>query len=59
MTYSLSAEGYCCGSSRVTYSGGPAARRTRAAQTLYSGIFEIGSCAAIVTWLMLFGPAQW
>src|SRR6516162_2918262 len=59
MTYSLSAEGYCCGSSRVTYSGGPSARRTRAAQTLYSGIFEIGSWAALVTWLMLFGPAQW
>jgi hypothetical protein len=49
---------YCCGSRWEMYSGGPAAFRTRTAQTLYSGIFEIGSCAAIVSRLMLFGPAQ-
>ena len=33
--------------------------RRGTAQTLYCGIFEIGSCAAIVSWLTLFGPAQW
>src|SRR5262249_41127186 len=44
---------YCCGSSSPTHAGGPAARRRRAAQALYSGIFEIGSCAAIVSWLAL------
>jgi len=32
---------------------------TRTAQTLYSGIFEIGSCAEIVNWFALFAPAQW
>ena len=30
----------------------------RTAQTLYSGILEIGSCAEIVSWLALFAPAQ-
>ena len=50
---------YCCGSSRPAYSGGPSALRTRTAHTLYSGILEIGSWAEIVTWLMLFAPAQW
>src|SRR5687768_15498307 len=52
-------ERYCCGSNSCSYAGTPAAFRTRAAQTLYSGIFEIGSCAAIVSWLALLGPAQW
>ena len=55
----LTAHGYCCGSNTCSYAGSPAAFRTRAAQTLYSGIFEIGSCAAIVSWLALLGPAQW
>ncbi len=35
--------------------GGPSALITRNAQALYSGIFEIGSWAEIVTWLMLRG----
>ena len=39
--------------------GGPSARRTRTAHTLNSGILEIGSCAAMVTRLMLRAPAQW
>src|SRR5215510_3221730 len=39
---------YCCGSSRWAYSGS-AALRSLTAQTLYSGICEIGSCAAMVT----------
>ena len=37
----------------------PSALRMRTAHTLYSGIFEIGSWAAIVTRLTLFAPAQW
>ena len=37
----------------------PSALRMRTAQTLYSGIFEIGSWAAIVTRLTLLAPAQW
>src|SRR5947209_4070846 len=49
---------YCCGSSCAAYSGGASAFWTRTAQTLYSGILEMGSWAAMVTWLMLFGPAQ-
>ena len=28
------------------------------AQTLYSGIFDIGSCAEIVNWLALWRPGQ-
>ncbi len=35
--------------------GGRCALLTRTAQILYSGIFEIGSWAEIVTWLMLRG----
>lgn len=31
---------------------------TLTAHTLYSGIFEIGSCAEIVNWFTLFRPAQ-
>ena len=38
---------------------GSSALRMRTAHTLYSGIFEIGSWAAIVTRLMLLAPAQW
>lgn len=30
----------------------------RTAHTLYSGIFEIGSCAEIVNWFALFLPGQ-
>ena len=55
-----------CGSARLSaiaaapagsaYAGGPSAFRTRTAHTLYSGIFEIGSCAAIVSWLALLRP---
>src|SRR5262249_20975242 len=48
----------CCGSSRRAYSGSSALRR-RTAHTLYSGIFEIGSWAEMVTRLMLLAPAQW
>ena len=44
---------------KEAYAGGPSAFRTFTAHTLYSGIFETGSCAAIVSRLMLFGPAQW
>lgn len=32
--------------------------RTRTAHTLYSGIFEMGSCAAMVNWLADFLPGQ-
>ena len=51
--------GYCCGSRASAYAGGASAFRTRTAHTLYSGIFEIGSCAEIVSWLALLRPAQW
>ena len=40
--------GYCCASSTAAYSGGASAFRTRTAHTLYSGIFDTGSCAAMV-----------
>src|SRR3954470_15420851 len=50
---------YCCGSSCDAYSGSPSALRTRQAHTLYCGILLIGSCAATVNRLALFGPAQW
>src|SRR4051812_29277549 len=50
---------YCCGSNTFAYAGGPSAFFSRAAHTLYSGIFETGSWAAIVSWLALFLPAQW
>jgi hypothetical protein len=40
---------HCCGSSCDAYAGGPGAFDTHTAHTLYSGIFEIGSCAAIVS----------
>src|SRR5262249_7746032 len=43
----------------VAQSGGLPAFITRTAQTLYSGIFEIGSCAEIVNWFALLCPAQW
>ena len=49
---------HCCASNSFTYSGGPYCGTRRTAHTLYSGIFEIGSWAAMVTWLMLFRPAQ-
>ena len=39
---------YCCASSFVACSGA-SALRTRTAHTLYSGIFEMGSCDAIVS----------
>src|SRR5262245_34531583 len=48
---------YCCASSRRAYSGS-SALRMRTAHTLYSGIFEIGSWAEIVTRLTLLAPAQ-
>src|SRR6185437_11269622 len=38
---------YCCGSYAPAYSGVTCALNTRTAQTLNSGIFEIGSCAAM------------
>src|SRR5690606_20638004 len=50
---------HCCGSRVAEYSGGWSAFRTRTAHTLYSGIFEIGSWAAMVSWLALFLPPQW
>src|SRR5262249_58923430 len=50
--------GHCCGSRRRAYSGS-SALRIRTAHTLYSGIFDTGSCAAIVTRLTLLSPGQW
>src|SRR5690606_26572527 len=54
----LFGDAHCCGSSSEAYAG-RSARTTRTAHTLYSGIFEIGSCAEIVSWFTDFGPAQW
>ena len=45
-------------SSAPAYSGASSTLRRRTAQTLNSGIFEMGSCAAIVSWLALLRPAQ-
>src|SRR4051794_10753702 len=50
---------YCCGSSSAAYAGAPSALRIRQAHTLYWGILLMGSCAATVSTLALFGPAQW
>ena len=38
--------------------GGPT-RSTRTADTLYSGIFDFGSSARLVSWLAAWRPAQW
>src|SRR6185312_6864909 len=50
---------YCWGSSRPAYSGGAAAFRMRTAHTLYSGILDTGSWAAMVARFTLLAPAQW
>src|SRR5689334_18353629 len=50
---------HCCASRCPAYSGGPSALRTRHPQTLYCGILLMGSCAATVSRLALFGPDQW
>src|SRR5690606_36276841 len=37
----------------------PSALATRTADTLYSGIFDIGSSARLVSWLAARSPGQW
>src|SRR5262249_18222419 len=49
---------YCCGSRRPAYSGGESALRMRTAHTLYSGILDTGSWAAMVVRFTLLAPAQ-
>ena len=47
---------YCCGSSSPRTRAAPSALRRRQPHDLVLGIFEIGSCAAIVSRLTLFAP---